>query len=41
MAGQSQDLLINTGSGNRILISGYRSAQEFMIERRLCTHQLG
>ena len=26
---------------NRILIAGYRPAQEFVIERRLCAHQFG
>jgi len=27
--------------GNRILIAGYRTAQEFLIERRSCAHWFG
>jgi len=27
--------------GNRILIAGYRPAQEFEIERRSCAHRFG
>jgi len=30
-----------TPGGNRILIAGYRPAQEFMIERSSCAHRLG
>jgi len=28
-------------AGNRILITGYRPAQEFVIERILCAHRFG
>jgi len=34
-----QDLLVNINSGNRMLIAGYRPAQQFLIERSLCTHR--
>jgi len=33
--------LVNTSSGNRMLTVGYTPAQEFVIERSLCTHRFG
>jgi len=38
---QPEDLLVNTSSGNLILFAGYRPAQNFVIERSLCTHRFG
>jgi len=41
MTNKPQDLLVITSTGNRGQIAGYRPAQEFVIERSLCTHWFG